>query len=605
MNNGTPPMDTLSVQRMRRSRTLGVLLAVFLLAGALGYLVVKDAVTNTVEHQALAIAEIVANQATTARSVYSHDVAEKLVEERVVTLLGQMPATDAIPIPSKFLKLVGQATSAQSNKLYEYKPVSRWNLESSQGLGDDFLRWAWPQLEKQDRAKPVAPIAWQAVSRYEQQNGQRVLRYLIADPASQQACVACHNSFEQRPEIMAMRAASGVPVGKQWVQHQLLGALSITVPLDRAEQVAGIEIRRASVFICAILVASFLAMAWFNARLARRETSLLETALRLENAEREMQSAQALLEAKRGVESALTELSSYMQAIDQHAMMSVSDSMGRILQANDKLLALSGYALDELLEQDYRVLNSGTHGAAFWEQFWHTIRAGNTWRGVICNRNKTGDLFWVDAAVVPLKDGRGQVARFISICIDVTERKLSEQSMLHVATHDVLTGLANRRLLRERMAHALNDERRASALAAVLFIDLDAFKVINDSLGHDVGDALLVQAAQRLRACVRSEDTVARQGGDEFIVFMPHLENAHGPATLADKLVAALSQPFHVDGRELNIGCSIGIAVYPVDGEDVDCLLKHSDTAMYRVKKEGRNGYRFYAQYMDAGDSRL
>lgn len=590
---------------MRRWKTLGVLLAVFLLAGALGYLVVKDAVTNTVEHQAVAIAEIVANQATTARSVYAHDVAEKLVEERVVRLLGQLPATDTIPIPSKFLKLVGQATSDQSNKLYEYKPISRWNLEPSQGLGDDFLRWAWPQLEQQDRAQPRAPIAWQAVSRFEQQNGQRVLRYLIADPASQQACVACHNSLEQSSEVKAMRVASGVPQGKQWAQHQLLGALSITVPLDRAEQVAGIEIRRASIFICAILVASFLAMAWFNSRLAKRETSLRDAALRLETAEREMQSAQALLEAKQGVESALTELSTYMQAIDQHAMVSVSDAAGRILQANDKLLALSGYTLDELLQQDHRVLNSGAHGPDFWAQFWHTIRAGDTWRGVICNRNKTGDVYWVDAAVVPLKDGRGQAVRFICICIDVTERKLSEQSMLHVATHDALTGLANRRLLRERMAQALNDERRGSALAAVLFIDLDAFKVINDSLGHDVGDALLVQAAQRLRACVRSDDTVARQGGDEFIVFMPQLEDAHGPAMLADKLVAALSQPFHVDGQVLHIGCSIGIAVYPVDGEDVDSLLKHSDTAMYRVKKDGRNGYRFYAPSMDAGDSRL
>jgi diguanylate cyclase (GGDEF)-like protein/PAS domain S-box-containing protein len=598
-------MDNLSVQRMRRSRTLGVLLAVFLMAGGLGYLVVKDAVTNTVEHQALAIAEIVANQATTARSVYSHDVAEKLVEERVVTLLAQMPATDAIPIPSKFLKLVGQATSAQSNKLYEYKPISRWNLEPSQGLGDDFLRWAWPQLEKQDRAKPAAPIAWQAVSRFEQQDGQRVLRYLTADPASQQACVACHNSFEKSPDVVAMRVASGVPEGKQWAQHQLLGALSITVPLDRAEQVAGIEIRRASVFIFAILVTSFLAMAWFNTRLAKRETSLREAALRLENAQREMQSAQALLEAKQGVEAALAELSSYMQAIDQHAMVSVADGMGRILQVNDKLLALSGYAQHELLDHDHRMLNSGSHGAAFWQQFWLTIRAGDTWRGVICNRNKAGDLYWVDAAVVPLKDGNGQVARFISICIDITERKLSEQSMLHVATHDVLTGLANRRLLRERMLKALSDGRRSSALAAVLFIDLDAFKVINDSLGHDVGDALLVEASQRLRTCVRSDDTVARQGGDEFIVFMPQLESAHGPATLADKLLAALSQPFHVDGRVLRIGCSIGIAVYPVDGEDVDSLLKHSDTAMYRAKKEGRNGYRFYASAMDAEDSRM
>jgi diguanylate cyclase (GGDEF)-like protein/PAS domain S-box-containing protein len=595
-------MDMLSAHTMRRSRTFGLLLGVFVLTCAMGYLVVRDAVTNTVEHQALAIAEIVANQAMTARSVYTHDVADKLVQERAENLQGKLPATETIPIPSKFLKLVGRATSEQSNKLYEYKPISRWNIEPDQGLSDEFLRWAWPQLEKQDQAKPLAPIAWQAVSRFENQNGQRVLRYLSADPASQQSCVACHNSYEQRQDVMGMRAAHGVPAGKQWTQHQLLGALSITVPLDRAEQVAGIEIRRASIFMVVILVTSFLAMAWFNARLAKRETSLRETALQLQNTELEMRSAKELLEAKQGVEAALAELSSYMQAIDQHAMVSVADVAGRILQVNHKLVELSGFAPNELVQHDHRVLNSGTHDRQFWGRLWDTICAGTIWRGVICNRNKDGHLYWVDAAIVPLKDNTERVVRFISICIDVTERKLSEQSMLHVATHDALTGLANRSLLRQRMAQVLDDVRRPGAMAAVLFIDLDAFKGINDSLGHDVGDALLVEVAQRLRVCVRNDDTVARQGGDEFIVFMPHVQDATGPALLADKLVHALSTTFHVEGRALRIGCSIGIAMFPGDGQDVDTLLKRSDAAMYLVKQAGRNGYRFFTPPTGPGE---
>lgn len=584
----------------RFSRSFAVLLGVFLLACGLGYLVVKDAVDKTIEHQALAIAEIVASQATTARSVYARDIAEKLKNDGFGPSVDSATMPGHVPIPAQFLKLVGRASSLQADKLYEYKPVSRWNLEPSQGLTDDFLRWAWPQLEKQDQPKPQAPIAWKAVSRFEVQNGQRVLRYLSADPASQMSCVACHNGYEKTPAVLAIRQTQGVDLGKQWTQHQLLGALSITIPLDKAEQVAGNEVRRGTVFVLGILVASFVAIAWFNWRLTRQRISLRETETQLARSELEMRSANAIIEAKHGVEDALAELSTYMRAIDQHAVVSVSDLKGRIVQVNDMFVKLSGYSREELMGQDHRIVNSGIHPKAFFVELWSTIARGDIWRGVICNRNKSGQLYWVDSAIVPLKDHAGTVVRYISIRIDVTERKHAEQELLHVANHDALTGLVNRNLLRERIRKALEGERSNPALpAAVLFIDLDQFKGINDMLGHDVGDQLLLEVSQRLLACVRAEDTVARQGGDEFIVFLPRISDAQGAAVLAEKLLAALSSAFHIGGRELHIGSSIGIAVYPHDGQDVETLLKNSDTAMYQVKETGRNNYLFFAPAMN------
>ena len=597
-------MPTASLNSFRFSRSFAVLLGVFLLACGLGYLVVRDAVNKTIEHQALAIAEIVASQATTARSVYARDVAEKLKNDGFGPSVDSATKPGHVPIPAQFLKLVGRASSLQADKLYEYKPVSRWNLEPSQGLTDDFLSWAWPQLEKQDQPTPLVPVVWKAVSRFETQNGQRVLRYLSADPASQVSCVACHNVYEKTPEIMAVRFAQGVQPGKQWAQHQLLGALSITIPLDKAEQVAGNEIRRGTVFVLGILVASFVAVAWFNWRLTRQRISLRETETQLARSELETRSANSVIEAKRGVEDALAQLSTYMRAIDQHAVVSVADLKGRIVQVNDMFVKLSGYSEAELLGQDHRIVNSGIHPKSFFVELWSTIARGDIWRGVICNRNKSGQLYWVDSAIVPLKDHAGTVVRYISIRIDVTERKHAEQEMLHAATHDALTGLANRNLLRERVRQTLEGDRRAPSLAAVLFIDLDQFKGINDMLGHEVGDQLLVDVSQRLLACVRTDDTVARQGGDEFIVFLPRINDAQGAAVLAEKLLDVLSSAFYIGGREMHIGCSIGIAVYPADGHDVETLLKNSDTAMYQVKETGRNNYLFFTPMMNqmAGD---
>lgn len=587
------PLNKKNLQR--RPRSIVVLVGVFVLAGCLGYAVVRDAVNRTVEQQALSIAEIVATQAKTARSVYAKDIAEKLRQDGLGSSVDFAHQRGYVPIPAQFLKLVGQASAQAHNKLYDYKPVSQWNLEPTQGLSDEFLRWAWPQLAAQDLAQPQGAIAWKAVSRFEEVDGRKVLRYLVADPAAQEGCVACHNAYEKTPAVMAQRQAAGIALGKQWQQHQLLGALSVTIPLDQAQLWADTQITQAALFLFGILLASFVAVSWFNWRLIRKQRRLLQTEAQLARSEQEIQVANALVQAKQGVEQALAELSSYTQAIDQHALVSMTDCQGRILQVNARYVAVSGYEVHELVGQEHRIHNSGTHSASFFADMWATIARGDIWRGVICNRAKSGKLYWVDTAIVPMKDATGQVARYISIRIDITERKQAEQEMQHMATHDTLTGLANRTMLRDRIEQALATVQRTGDRVAVLFIDLDQFKAINDSLGHSVGDRLLVEVAARLKSCVRSEDTVARQGGDEFIVFMPRIRTAQDAAGLAEKLLQLLATPFQIGEHALRIGCSIGIAVYPHDGADVDSLLKHSDAAMYQVKASGRNGYRFYS----------
>ena len=576
-----------------------VLGATFLVIFLMGTWLIRDAVKKTIEHQALAVAEIVASQASTARSVYASAIVGKLTRDGFGPNVESDTLPGHVPIPAQFLKLVGQASSKESDKLYEYRPVSKWNLEPTQGLVDDFLRWAWPQLEAQDPAAPQARVAWKAVSRIEEQGGVRVLRYLSADPASQGGCVACHNVYERKTEIMARRVADGVTPGKQWQQHQLLGALYITIPLDKAEQVAGVQVSETSTFVFGILTISFSGLFWFNWRLRRQQDSLHHAETQLARSELETLTANELLQAKQGVERAFSELSSYMQAIDQHAIVSVAGRDGRMVQVNDKLLEVSGFSREELLGQDHRVLSSGTHEKAFFEDLWRTLNRGQIWRGVICNRAKAGHLYWVDSAIVPLKDSAGEIVRFISIRIDITDRKKVEHEMVRLATHDGLTGLANRSLLQDRIRQALESNKRTGSQAAVLFIDLDQFKTVNDSLGHEVGDRLLVEVARRLLALVRTEDTVARQGGDEFIVFLPRLPDAAIAGTLAVKLQRQLALPFVVDGREIYIGSSIGIAVFPDDGEDVDTLLRNSDTAMYHVKEAGRNHFAFFAPEMN------
>lgn len=413
-------------------------------------------------------------------------------------------------------------------------------------------------------------------------------------------------------------------------------------------------------------------------------------------------------------------LNTYIQAIGKLALVSVADRSGKITEANEQFCVVSGYSEEELIGQDHRILNSEKHPKSFFIAMWQDIASGHIWHKEICNRKKSGELYWVDSTIVPLKDHEGQIVRYISIRVDISARKVKELQLLerlkersclyaihrdmvresspkklcnkvikhlllamsfpkeaackiqlnhefffsknyrddlshqisakikvkesvygrlqvfytkdisfvlpddqnlinfvaedlslwcernqhdhhikHMASHDVLTGLPNRLLLQDRITQSLEFNQRHHGMAAVLFIDLDNFKNINDTFGHDTGDILLKNVGARLLSSIRSEDTVARQGGDEFIVVLPHFMEDSVVMLVVQKILDQLSEPFQVVEHEFHVTCSIGIALYPEHGKDANTLLKHSDTAMYCAKTSGRNTYRYFTEDMN------
>lgn len=517
------------------------------------------------------------------------------------------------------------------------------------------------------------------------------------------------------PMHYALEGKFGIELAKDYRQVPVVAAyapliygLGTVLKIDVNELYQPIinQIKTIPVYFALVTLSSILMLYWLMIPLARK----------LVKSEQEIpQSNTELLDTEAHTEQAFNEQTAYIDAIGELALISIASRKGRILEANKKFCEVSGYSLKELLGQDYRILKSGAHSREFFFELWTTIAHGKTWRKEICNRRKNATLFWLDTTIVPLKDKTKQVDRYLSVGIDVTERKKkdielqerlkentcfqairrdlgldftanqicqkilehlmqalqfpessaalieldnkrfvigkynenhmhglkaqiivdgkttgqlqalyikgfsfmlpeeqnlidtiasdlgrwierkqTEQRILYLATHDALTDLPNRVLLQDHIQQVLAHNSRSQEKMAVLFIDLDHFKIVNDSLGHVIGDRLLKVVAERLIAAVRNEDTVARQGGDEFIVVLHSIASAPGAGTVAQKILDTLSQPCLVDSHELHIGGSIGIAVFPEDGEDACTLLKHSDIAMYHAKASGRNNYQFF-----------
>lgn len=458
-----------------------------------------------------------------------------------------------------------------------------------------------------------------------------------------------------------------------------------------------------------------------NEELQSTNEELLSTNRELQSSNEDLITSKAKLKLLyKELQTTNAELTTYLEAIGQLALVSVSDRSGRIIEANGRFCEVSGYNRSELVGQDHRILNSGTHPKAFFIEMWETIANGKVWHKEICNRRKNGGLYWVDSTIVPLKDNNGRVIRYISVRVDITAHKQKElilrerlkericlyairremeqdvsvgelcklifkhlipamqfpdyaacaidlydqhytsqnyneglthgifakikvngdvcgqlqvfytnerpfmlpdeqnlinyivddfrlwlersqlkQHISFMASHDALTGLPNRLLLQDRLSQALAHNQRYRNISAVLFIDLDHFKMVNDTLGHGLGDLLLKEVAMRLLSSIRSEDTASRQGGDEFIVILTHIIDVTDVEVIAQKILSTLALPYQINGQVLHIDCSIGIALYPSDGQDADTLLKHSDLAMYHAKAKGRSNYQFYSVEMD------
>ena len=305
--------------------------------------------------------------------------------------------------------------------------------------------------------------------------------------------------------------------------------------------------------------------------------------------------------AEARAEAARQELIEKQYAIDQAVIVAITDLRGAITYANDNFCKISGYSRDELLGRDHRILNSGTHSKEFFREMYRCIRRGEVWRGELCNKSKSGSLYWVDTVITPQLGVDGMPIAYMAIRIDITARKHAEAQISYAATHDALTGLANRAALLERMNEALARMQQQGGALAVHILDLDGFKHVNDTLGHAAGDILLKDLAGRLQSSLRDTDIVARLGGDEFAIIQTEADDQREAAIeLAVKTLELVAKPVQLEGQEVSVGTSIGIALAPANGADAAELLKKADLALYRVKAEGRNSFSFFDEDLSA-----
>ncbi|MBI5460606.1 MAG: EAL domain-containing protein [Gammaproteobacteria bacterium] len=277
----------------------------------------------------------------------------------------------------------------------------------------------------------------------------------------------------------------------------------------------------------------------------------------------------------------------------------ITDAQRNIIMVNQAFTAISGYSEAEVLGRNPRLLSSGRHDSTFYKAMWEAISTQGHWQGEVWNRRKDGSLYPELLSIMRVLDTNGEITHYIGISNDITQRKAAQEHIQRLAHFDPLTGLPNRVLLNDRICHDLRTAQRSRTQLTVMFVDLDHFKNVNDSLGHRIGDELLVAVALRLKTAVREVDTVSRQGGDEFILILPNTD-ADGAAHVAEKLLTTIAQSYQIENYELTVTLSIGIALYPGDGTDFEVLSKCADAAMYRAKHDGRNNYRFFTAEMQA-----
>jgi len=287
-------------------------------------------------------------------------------------------------------------------------------------------------------------------------------------------------------------------------------------------------------------------------------------------------------------EEALRLASTVMLTMDEAVI--VTNMRNEIISVNPAFTVITGYLADEVIGRGPHLLSSGTHAPKFYQDMWAQLITTGNWHGEICNRRKSGKLFIEWLSIKQVRDEQGVPTHHVAVFSDISERKASEARMQHLAHFDVLTELPNRALFSDRLRQAIAMARRDKTRLALMFIDLDKFKPVNDQLGHHVGDLLLQEVARRLSECVRREsDTVARIGGDEFVVMLPEVGTVQAATQVAEKILAALNRTFDIGEHSIHISSSIGIAIFPEHGQDENKLLKSADAAMYLAKENGRN----------------
>jgi len=273
----------------------------------------------------------------------------------------------------------------------------------------------------------------------------------------------------------------------------------------------------------------------------------------------------------------------------------ITDANNRIIKVNEAFTRITGYRSEEVLQRNPRILRSGRQDQAFYAALWQSLEEKRSWRGEIWNRRKSGEIYPELLSISVICDAHGDVQRYVGVFSDITTVKAHEAELRRIAQFDALTGIPNRLLLADRLGQSIIRAQRAARLLAVCFLDLDGFKHVNDQHGHEAGDQMLVELTQRLLRIVRAGDTVARMGGDEFVILFNELARPEECFPVLDRILQSLAQPVPLPAQEVAISASIGVSFHPVDGVDADTLLRNADHAMYLAKQMGKNRYHCYA----------
>ena len=280
--------------------------------------------------------------------------------------------------------------------------------------------------------------------------------------------------------------------------------------------------------------------------------------------------------------------------------IAITDNAHRVLAVNAAFTEVTGFPAMSIVGHELPNLRTGEHEPSFYQQIWDYVAANDHWEGEVWSQRQSGEEYPVWVALTTIRNSADEVINYMVILSDITDRKRVAEHTRHLAEHDFLTDLPNRVLFLDRLHQALAVARRKHTQVAVMFLDLDRFKGINDSFGHHMGDAVLREVASRLKGCVRGVDTVSRQGGDEFVVILADIGGVDQAAHVANSVMQAVAQPVEFDGHVVSLSVSIGISIFPTDGQDLDTLLKHADVAMYHAKQNGRNAFSFFDAAMNA-----
>ncbi|MDR2032527.1 MAG: EAL domain-containing protein [Azoarcus sp.] len=345
------------------------------------------------------------------------------------------------------------------------------------------------------------------------------------------------------------------------------------------------HIYRVLLFTTALVLALYLVLVF--ARLGRATRALQDSNRNLEQRIEELHRTQANLKLYATVFTSAAE------------GMVITDARARILVANPAFTSITGYELDDIRSRPPSLLSSGQHAPTFYHDMWKALNRRGKWQGEIWNRRRNGEIYPEWLSITAVRDSGGNVSHYIGVFSDMTERKRTEAHIQHLSHHDPLTNLPNRLLMQERLNEAIAQSRRINCQTAVLFLNLDRFRNINDTLGTELGDALLQQVAHRSQSLLRDTDTVSRLGGDEFVFILPDINQPQDVASIARKLLASIGRPYLLGEHDITITASIGIAISGTDGGTAAELLRNADAAMSRAKEDGRNNFRFYSADMN------